>query len=90
MGGKDIREAEERYILSYIKADTPKEQEYFDYLEELRQSGTTNMWGAAPYLRKAFPKDFPKNKGFTDGPCGEVVAKWIKLHSDPKRIMERA
>lgn len=29
-------------------------QKYFDYLEQLRQSGETNMYGAAPYLQKAF------------------------------------
>ena len=25
-------------------------QKYFDYLERLRQSGETNMYGAVPYL----------------------------------------
>ena len=25
-------------------------QKYFDYLERLRQSGETNMYGAAPYF----------------------------------------
>jgi hypothetical protein len=29
-------------------------QEYFDYLEVLRESGVTNMFGAAPYLEQAF------------------------------------
>ncbi len=28
--------------------------EYYVYLEELRQSGETNMFGAAPYLREEF------------------------------------
>lgn len=27
-------------------------QKYFDYLERLRQSGETNMYGAAPYLQE--------------------------------------
>ena len=28
--------------------------EYYVYLEELRQSGVTNMFGASPYLREEF------------------------------------
>jgi hypothetical protein len=31
-------------------------QEYFDFLVELRDSGVTNMWGAAPFLHAAFPE----------------------------------
>lgn len=27
---------------------------YFDYLNELRNSGTTNMFGSAPYLQDEF------------------------------------
>lgn len=30
-------------------------QEYFDFLEKLRDSGVTNMYGATPYLQKQFP-----------------------------------
>ena len=29
---------------------------YFDYLEKLRQSGETNMIGAALYLQREFPE----------------------------------
>ena len=32
-----------------------KYQIYFDYLEGLRQSGETNMYGATPYLQRKFP-----------------------------------
>ena len=31
-------------------------QKYFDYLERLRQSGETNMYGTAPYLQEEFPE----------------------------------
>lgn len=31
-----------------------KEKEYFDYLELLRDSGVTNMFGAGSYLEEAF------------------------------------
>lgn len=29
---------------------------YFEYLDELRDSGVTNMFGAAPYLTREFPQ----------------------------------
>ena len=31
-------------------------KEYADYLISLRDSGTTNMFGASPYLAMAFPE----------------------------------
>lgn len=31
-------------------------RKYFDYLEQLRQSGETNMYGAVPYLQEEFPE----------------------------------
>jgi hypothetical protein len=74
--------------MSYIKADNPKEQKHFDYLEELRQSGDTNMFGAAPYLRAEFPRDFSPKRGFHDDEAGAVLAKWMKLHDDPSRIRD--
>lgn len=74
--------------MSYIKADSPREQKHFNYLEELRQSGETNMWGAAPYLRAEFPEDFPVKRGFHDEACGAVLTKWMKLHDDPGRVVE--
>ena len=30
-------------------------QEHFDFLDELRESGITNMFGAAPFLQDEFP-----------------------------------
>ena len=73
--------------MSWIKADNPKEQKHFNYLEELRQSGATNMWGAASWLRGAFPRDFPAKVGFHDKPCGDVLLKWMKLHDDKTRVL---
>lgn len=34
--------------------DTNNNKIYFDYLEKLRQSGETNMFGAALYLQREF------------------------------------
>lgn len=33
-------------------------EEHFNYLDNLRESGVTNMWGAAAYLEEAL--DVPK------------------------------
>ena len=32
------------------------EQEHLDYLDELRESGITNMFGARPYLMQSYPE----------------------------------
>ncbi len=31
------------------------QQKHLDYLDKLRESGITNMYGAKPYLQKTFP-----------------------------------
>ena len=49
---------------------TDLEIECFDYLEELRQSGVTNMFGARPYLMDAF--DLDKRE------AGRILALWMK------------
>ena len=67
--------------MSYIKADNHSEQKMFDYLEELRQSGDTNMFGASPYLQHAFGLDKKEARA--------VLSKWMKLHSDPSRRMDK-
>jgi hypothetical protein len=66
--------------MAYIKADTPKEQEHFDYLEELRQSGDTNMFGAGQYLQAAF--------GLSKDKARTTLSRWMKFHDDPARKLE--
>ena len=44
-------------------------EEYYQTLESIRQSGITNMWGAAPYLAKMC--DIDKNL------ATNVLANWI-------------
>ena len=46
------------------------QQDYFDYLVELRDSGVTNMWGAGPYLEDKFY--------LTKQEAKEVLVLWIK------------
>lgn len=43
---EEVRNYYERYIEEYA--------EYFEFLDELRKSGITNMFGAVPYLMEAF------------------------------------
>ena len=46
---------------------------YFRYLEKLRNSGKTNMYGASPYLQREFPElryDLKHSK--------EILLAWIK------------
>ena len=37
-------------------SDTTKKEEYFKFLDELRETGITNMFGAGPYLEDAYPE----------------------------------
>ncbi len=43
---------------------------YWLFLEELRKSGVTNMYGAAPYLMEAF--DISKNEAI------KILADWMR------------
>lgn len=44
--------------------------EYFEYLEELRKSGETNMFGAAPYLQQEFGLDRREARA--------ILMEWMK------------
>ena len=46
--------------------------EYFEYLEELRESGVTNMFGATPYLQDQF--------GISQYEAREILGKWMESH----------
>ena len=61
----------------YIKAPKPEQQEMYDYLEELRQSGDTNMFGASPYLEQEF--------GLDEKEARDILLDWMKGHDDPAR-----
>lgn len=45
-------------------------QEVFDYLVELRNSGVTNMFGAAPYIQSEFGCDRRESQ--------ELLKEWMK------------
>jgi hypothetical protein len=47
--------------------------EMFEYLDTLRESGVTNMFGAAPYLVQAF--DIDRREART------VLSEWMNQYS---------
>jgi len=57
--------------------------EYYVYLEVLRQSGVTNMFGSAPYLREEF--------GLGRRESIKIVANWMDNYDKliEKKIIRR-
>jgi hypothetical protein len=49
-------------------------QEHFEFLDELRESGVTNMWGARPYLMEEF--------GLESKVAGEIVIEWMDSYKE--------
>ena len=47
---------------------------HLEYLDALRESGVTNMFGARPYVKHAFKK-------LTDQQAGAVLVYWMKTFS---------
>ena len=50
------------------------EQEVFEYLDGLRDSGVTNMFGAAPYIMKWF--------GCSKSEARTLLSKWMKTYAE--------
>lgn len=48
---------------------------YYDFLENLRKSGETNMWGASPYLTMAFFE-------LTDKEATEILLTWMNNYEE--------
>lgn len=49
-------------------------KEYYEFLEELRKSGVTNMWGAAPFLEAEFD--------ISSQEARDILLDWIKNYSE--------
>ena len=47
-------------------------EEYFTYLEDLKKSGVTNMFGAAPYLQETFD--------LTEKASKKVLSEWMRSY----------
>ena len=55
-------------------------QVYFEYLDALRESAITNMFGAAPYLANAF--DLSKQE------AREILKEWMETFSERHKETE--
>jgi hypothetical protein len=55
---------------------------YFRYLDTLRESGVTNMFGAAPYLEAEF--------GLPQGEARGILSKWMSTFDGESTPEERA
>lgn len=55
-------------------APTPQLTEYLEYLDGLRESGITNMYGATPYLMEEFELDRRE--------AGAVLVEWMQTFSE--------
>jgi hypothetical protein len=49
-------------------------KEYFEYLDALRESGVTNMFGAGPYLQEAFGLDRYEAR--------DILMKWMQTFGE--------
>lgn len=47
-------------------------EKYFAYLDQLRDSGVTNMYGAVTYLQRTFPE-----LGFDAERAAKVLTTWM-------------
>lgn len=54
-----------------MESQSEKQMEYFMFLDELRISGITNMFGAGPFLEDEFPE-------LNRQEAQDVVLKWMK------------
>jgi len=55
--------------------------EHLEYLDELRESGETNMFGARPYLMDVFPD-------LTKPEASQVLQYWMDTFGDRHRAEE--
>jgi hypothetical protein len=49
------------------------QQMYFEYLDDLRESGVTNMWGAGAYLEDAF--------SLSRNDARDVLLNWMNTYN---------
>jgi hypothetical protein len=49
-----------------------------EFLDDLRESGDTNMWGARPYLLDEYPE-------LSKQEAGKVLVYWIETFGNPDR-----
>lgn len=57
-----------------IKRDEFFDEDMFDFLDDLRDSGEINMWAAAPYIQEAYNLDSDDAR--------DVLVKWMHTYGD--------
>ena len=50
------------------------QEEMFEYLDNIRESGGTNMYGATPYLEATF--------GLEEDKANEVLLEWMRTFEE--------
>lgn len=53
-------------------------KKHLEYLDALRKTGVTNMWGAVSWVENAFPK-------LSKAQASEVHSYWMKTFGQPTR-----
>ncbi len=56
------------------------EDEHLEYLDDLRESGITNMYGASPYLAREFDLDTTTSRAY--------LAYWMRTFSERRASQE--
>lgn len=59
-------------MIKYKEISKEEKEHIFNYLEDLRESGQTNMFGAAPYIAEAF--DLNKYQ------AREILSEWMNSY----------
>ena len=55
--------------------------EYYRYLEDLRQSGVVNMYGATPYLQEAY------NLSYNDAKT--ILLNWMENYDEIIKVIKK-
>lgn len=61
-------------MIEYREISKEEKEHIFNYLEDLRESGQTNMFGAAPYISE----EFALNKY----QAREILAEWMNSYKE--------
>ena len=54
-------------------------EQYFNFLDSLRDSGVTNMFGAGPYLQEVY--------GLSRHEARDIVLEWMQTYSERQNGM---
>jgi hypothetical protein len=71
---------ENNRMAELLKSERPEyvTNDMLIFLDELRESGITNMWGARPYVLDEFPE-------LSKDQAGHVVTYWMKTFGNEDR-----